>query len=327
MKVRELGEFGLIDYLARLVTEAGVGGGLVVGIGDDAACWKCPPGLALATTDSQVEGVHFLKDKAAPEEVGWKALAINLSDIAAMGGTPGPALISLALPGETEVEWVGGLYRGLGEAARSYGVAIAGGDVHAASQIVITVALWGGLAGEVPLTRSAARPGEAIAVTGPLGGSAGGLRMLKEGLSLPPEVALFLRQAHLHPQPRLREGQLLLQAGVRAAIDISDGLLSDLGHLCRASGVGARLWAAAIPTHPHLRQAFGAEALRLALTGGEDYELLFTVPQEVMARARQALSFTVIGQTRAGVGIEVVDETGAPLPLSRKGWEHFVPSG
>ncbi|MEE9202620.1 MAG: thiamine-phosphate kinase, partial [Dehalococcoidia bacterium] len=222
----------------------------------------------------------------------------------------------------TPVEWVTGLYRGLLEVAAAHGVGIVGGDVHAAPQVGVTVALWGTVEAEAPLTRSAARAGDRIAVTGTLGASAGGLRLLKEGRPVPD----FLRQAHLRPRPQVEAGQHLLRCGVRTAIDISDGLLADLGHLCRASGVGARVMAEQVPLDPHLRDAFGAEALGLALSGGEDYQLLFTAPDGVINRVRQGLSFTDIGEVTSQQGrTEVVDAGGHPLAYKEKGWQHFGP--
>ncbi|MDP6347339.1 MAG: thiamine-phosphate kinase [Dehalococcoidia bacterium] len=322
MTVGELGEFGLIDHINGLVSAAGPFEGVVLGIGDDTACWRHRPGLVVATTDSLVEGVHFLIDLAAPDELGWKALAVNLSDVAAMGGVPGYALISLALPPQTPVEWVTGLYRGLLDIARTFRVGVVGGDVHSASQIVVTVALWGTVNAPGPLARSAARIGDRIGITGTMGASAGGLRLLKEGRPVPGP----LRQAHLHPRPQIEAGQGLLHCGVKAAIDISDGLLADLGHLCRASGVGASVAAERVPVDPHLREVFGDDALALALSGGEDYQLLFTAPGEVIEKVQVEVPFTDIGEiTQRRKGVEVMDAAGRSVALPQKGWQHFDP--
>ena len=320
MKMSELGEFGLQERLAQIIP---TGPGVVVGIGDDAAVFRAD-GLGLATTDSLVEGSHFSRAWASAEELGWKALAVNLSDIAAMGGVPRYALISLALPPDTEVEWVLELYEGLVEAAQLYQVAIVGGDLHRAPEVSINVTVLGTAQGAY-LLRSAARPGDLVGVTGHLGSSAGGLRMLRQGLSLDAEASAYLRQAHLRPRPRIGEGQALLRLGVKAAIDISDGLVADLGHLCRLSRVRARITTSYLPLHPLLKRAFPGQAIALALTGGEDYELLFTAPHEAMLRARKNLPVTVIGELREGEGVEVVDERGQPFPLEREGWEHFAP--
>jgi thiamine-monophosphate kinase len=138
-------------------------------------------------------------------------------------------------------------------------------------------------------------------------------------------VEAYLRRAHLRPSPRVKEGQELLRLGLRAAIDISDGLIADLGHLCEMSGAGARVAADRVPVHPLLRQAFGAEARELALGGGEDYELLFTCPCRLMEKVRESLNITVLGEMIEGEGVEVVDREGRPLPLRKAGWEHFAP--
>ncbi|MDP6101220.1 MAG: thiamine-phosphate kinase [Dehalococcoidia bacterium] len=320
--VGELGEFGLIDHINGLVSAASPFEGVVLGIGDDTACWRPRLGLEVATTDSLVEGVHFLIGLAAPEELGWKALAVNLSDVAAMGGVPGYALVSLALPPHTPVEWVTGLYRGLLDIARTFGVGIVGGDVHSASQIVVTAALWGTINAPEPLARSGARAGDRIAVTGTLGASAGGLRLLKEGRP----VYGPLREAHLRPRPQIESGQGLLRRGVKAAIDISDGLLADLGHLCQSSGVGASVVAEMVPVDPNLSEVFGSDALALALSGGEDYQLLFTAPSNIMEKVQAEVPFTDIGEvTERGNGVEVVDASGQPIALPQNGWQHFGP--
>ncbi len=321
MKVSDLGEFGLLERLQTLVPG---GQGVLLGIGDDAAVLQ-GSALELATTDSLVEGTHFNLETASPHDLGWKALAVNISDIAAMGGVPRYALVSLSLPPTCEVDWVLGVYQGLLEGTKAYQVAIVGGDLHTAPLIAINVSLLGCLQGEAYLSRSASRAGDLIGVTGNLGGAAGGLRMLKQGLKFNKEVEAYLRRAHLRPSPRVKEGQELLRLGVRAAIDISDGLIADLGHLCQMSGVGARVVADRVPIHPLLHQAFGAEARELALGGGEDYELLFTCPPPLMEKVRESLDITVLGEMIEGEMVEVVDREGRPLPLRKAGWEHFAP--
>jgi len=320
MKVSELGEFGLLKRLQALVPD---GQGVLVGIGDDAAVVR-GSALELATTDSQVEGTHFSLETAPPQDLGWKALAVNISDIAAMGGVPRYALVSLSLPPTCEVDWVLDVYRGLLKAAKAYQVAIVGGDLHTAPIRAINVSLLGCLQGEAYLSRSASRVGDLIGVTSYLGGSAGGLRMLKQGLKFNKEAEAYLRKALWRPSPRVKEGQELLRLGVRAAIDISDGLIADLGHLCQVSGVGAMVVAERAPIHPLLRQAFGAESLALALGGGEDYELLFTCPPPLMGKVRESLEITVLGEMIEGETVNVVDGKGRPLHLRKAGWEHFA---
>ena len=287
MKVSEIGEFGLIELLAEIATMSRPKP-LLVDIGDDAAAWRSEAGVQLATSDSLIQDVHFTLSTTTWQELGWKALAVNLSDIAAMGGVPQYALVSLGLPGDTEVEHMAQLYHGMAELARLFDVAIIGGDVVAAPLVVLSLAVVGSAQGNI-LTRSAASPGQRIAVTGYLGASGGGVAMLKRGLQLDVETTASLRQAHLKPYPRVLEGQLLARHGVRAAIDLSDGLASDLAKLCKASKVGARLFLDQIPIHPSVRNSFKEGYLKLALAGGEDYELLFTGSTEVVDRVRGSL--------------------------------------
>lgn len=322
MKIGELGEFGLIDKIAELVGSPK--GRVISGIGDDAAVWIGERCLQLATTDSLVEGVHFLCSQITWEELGWKALAVNLSDIAAMGGNPRYALITFGLPKDMEVEDVISIYKGLLEIARIYDVAIVGGDFVFSPQLIITITVLGDLDGEVYLSRSEAYPGDQIGITGYLGSSAGGLEMLRRGLNLEKEIASFLRQAHFRPLPKINEGKILLRYKVKAAIDISDGLISDLGHICRLSKVGAKVRIDRIPVHPYLKEVFGEEALGFALCGGEDYELLFTAPQGVMEELRRELSFTIIGEIVEGQGIELLDEEGKSFHWKKRGWDHFA---
>jgi thiamine-monophosphate kinase len=326
VELRELGERGLIRLMREMVAAATPPESLVVGIGDDAAAWRSGTGLLLATTDTLVEGVHFLP--GSPQALGWKALAANLSDIAAMGGQPRLALVSLALPPSTEVAWVEGLYQGLLEAAKGFGVTLAGGDTVDAPLKVITLLLLGEASSEERLMRrSAARAGELLAVTGYLGNSAGGLRVLRGEAQPGPESAAFLREAHLQPQPRISEGQALTDLGVRAAIDVSDGLLADAERLCLESGVAAELDLERLPIHPYLKEAFPAEYHHLALSGGEDYELLFSAPPDLLERVARALAtqVTTLGRLVEGPPgqVKVFDREGKPLEFTVKGWEHF----
>ena len=328
MKVWELGEFGLIELLAEVVAQQRklADDGLVIGIGDDAAVWRAGEELVLGTTDSLVEGTHFRLTTTTWRDLGWKALAVNISDIAAMGGIPRHVLVSLCLPPDTEVDSVTELYQGLAEVAAKFGVAIAGGNVTRAPSLVINISVVGA-GGPGILTRSAALPGESIAVTGYLGQAAAGLRMLNSGLKFGRKTTAFLRQAHLRPAPRVDEGRLLIEQGVRAAIDLSDGLLSDLGHICKASGVGARLWLKRLPIHPLVRKAFGEDALGLALSGGEDYELLFTAEPELVNRLKRLMPcpVTEIGQVVGAEPAEVLllDDKGRVVDWAERGWDHF----
>jgi len=329
MQVSELGEFGLIDLLAKMVSKS-QDKQLIIGIGDDAAAWHGDTSIQLATVDSLIEGVHFTLGTVSWNELGWKALAVNLSDIAAMGGVPRYALVSLALPGHTEVEDVTDLYRGMVELAQQFGVAIVGGDTSSAPVVAITITILGSTRsqGKHILTRSTAKPGEEIAVTGYLGAAASGSEMLAKRLQFDPEATACFKRAFLHPYPRIAEGQILVEQGVKTAIDISDGLISDLNHICKASQVGARIEADRVPIEPKVKAKFGDRALELALSGGEDYELLFTGSAEVIDKVRAAVScpITVVGEiiTDKTGKITLVDRKEKPLNLGRGGWEHFA---
>jgi thiamine-monophosphate kinase len=256
---------------------------------------------------------------------------VNVSDIAAMGGTPELALVTLALPPDTPVEQIDELYRGLAEAAEAYGVTIAGGDVVRSEAFSITVALLGRAeldpAGEaLVLRRDAARPGDVVAVTGALGGAAGGLRALQGRAES--QAAPGLIQRHLRPQPRLEAGRAALAAGLRCAIDISDGLLQDLGHVCQASGLGATVRRDAVPVDPALAGQFGEEeALACALGGGEDYELLVTGSgEQIDALARQiGVPLTVIGELASDAEhrVRLVDGAGREVTPPVAGWDHL----
>jgi len=333
VKVSELGEFGLIERLAELLASQGSAAfsdRLVVGIGDDAAVWRENGSAVVATTDTLASGVHFLPDKTPWRDLGWKALAVNVSDIAAMGAVPEFALVTLALPPDTEVEAIDDLYRGLSEAGEAYGVVIAGGDIVRADQPVITVALCGraGLdASNEPLVlrRGAAVAGDLLAVTGSLGGAAGGLRLLREGKHADTGALI---ERHLRPQPRALAGPAALAAGVRCAIDVSDGLLQDLGQICKASRAGAVVWRDKLPVEPALAELFGAdEALRMAATGGEDYELLFAGTSEQLDALRKQIDvpLTVIGETVIDPACEarLLDENGKAIDLPVAGWDHL----
>lgn len=332
MKVSELGEFGLIELLAGIVNKSknaqtASWQQLLIGIGDDAAAWKVDSSIQLATTDSLVQDTHFDLNITTWEELGWKAIAVNLSDIAATGGVPQYALVSLTLPGELETDCISSLYQGMVQIANQFGVAIAGGNIASASKAMINVTVLGSLKSVLPLTRSAAIPGDQIAVTGYLGLSAAGLRMLKHKLSFDTETSQLLRRAHLQPTPRVNEGQILLQQRVKAAIDISDGLVADLTHICKASKVSATIKKNLVPIHPAVRANFKSDCQQLALSGGEDYELLFTASSQIIDRVNQAIScpVTVIGEITGGTPgqVTIIDAAGKSIPWQQAGWEHF----
>jgi len=330
VKVSELGEFGLIDLIQKKIaaSRSSRNPNLIIGAGDDAAAWQGDGTVQLATTDSLVDGVHFSRDITSWYELGWKALAISLSDIAAMGGLPQYALVTLALPADSEVDDAISLLQGMLDLAEPHGVAIAGGDIVRASLVVITTAVTGSAPDrEHLLTRASAMPGDRIAVTGYPGTAAAGLRMLREKIKVKPEASTLLSEAFLKPDPRVAEGQLLIKHGVRTAIDISDGLISDLGHICESSQVSARIEVDRLPIAPAVKANFSQEALELALSGGEDYELLFTAGADIIEKiTREAVCpVTVIGDIITGETgkIDLVDNRGNPFVLTGGGWDHF----
>ena len=274
-----------------------------------------------------VQDVHFSLETTTWQELGWKSLAINLSDIAAMGGVPEYALVTLALPEDTEVENVAELYQGMIELARQFKVAIVGGNISRSPQVSITITVLGSSLNDSILRRSTARPGDTIAVTGYLGSAAAGLEMLTKKLKFKPEVTKYLRKAFLHPVPRIAEGQLLVKHGISTAIDISDGLLSDLRHICEASQVSARVDIDRLPIHDMVKASFGEKAREMALSGGEDYELLFTGSAGTINKIGDEMRcpVTVIGEIIPGEPgkINLLDARGKPVKTSRTGWQHF----
>ncbi len=325
MKVWELGEFGLIDLIAELVGKSSRDE-FIMGIGDDASVWRADSAVQIGTTDVLIQDVHFTLDIASWRDLGWKALAINISDIAAMGGKPGYALVSLGLPPETELDSVVELYRGLMEIAATYDVEVCGGNVSRAPVVIINLSLIGESSENI-LTRSAALPGDQIAVTGYLGQSAAGLRALRSGLQFDDRTIAFFREAHFRPFPRVAEGRILVENGVKAAIDLSDGLAADLTHVCKASNVGAYVWVDRLPIHPLVKAAFTEESSGLAISGGEDYELLFTAKGEVIDRIKELISIpvTVIGEIVSDKPGQVTlyDEQGKVIDWALGGWDHF----
>jgi thiamine-monophosphate kinase len=331
VKLRDIGEFALIQVLQEMVdvdgpSPQGAPFSLVLGIGDDAAAWHAREATELATTDTLVDGVHFRHDFISWTDLGWKAMAVNLSDIAAMGGMPLYALVTLGLKPDTEVADVEALYRGILSACREYGCRIAGGDLVRSPVTFITVAMTGVASGHL-LTRHEAQPGDVVAVTGHLGCAAGGLGALLQGHTSEGESDRHMHEAHAHPIPRLTEGQILVQEGVRAAMDVSDGLMDDLSKMCVASGVGAIVYADKVPADAFLRESFPQDYITLALGGGEDYELLFAAPDEVISRAqsRLAVSATALGRIVADHPgkVQVVDERGEQVQIDQRGWDHF----
>lgn len=321
----DLGEFELIAALAKRLDPAGRAAGHAdgLGIGDDAAAWSPAPGaLVVATTDMLVEGVHFRLDWTTPQDLGWKALAVNLSDLAAMGAVPGRALVSVALLPE-QAPIVEAMYEGIGELGRLTGTRVVGGDtVRSSGPLVVNIALIGEARPGLLLRRAAAMPGDLLVVTGSVGASAAGLSLLQEGdpqRLAAPEAAKLLK-AHHRPWPRLDAGRNLSALGLHCAIDISDGVASEAWHLARASGVAIEVDVDRLPLEPAAVAMLGeARARQLALSGGEDYELLFTVPEsrapEVIAALEEADTAAVVGRVtgfHAGGHVELLGGAVAP---------------
>jgi thiamine-monophosphate kinase len=281
-QISEVGEFGLIRGISNLIKASKSGKSAVeLGPGDDAALFRPRPGhTATITTDTLIEGVHFRHDWSNAESVGIKAVAVNVSDIASMGGRARVAVISLGLKGSETDRWVYEFYRGALRVAEKQRFAIVGGDiVSSPTATVVSVTLYGEISPrKPPLLRAGARPGDVIALTGNIGLSAAGARILADD-SLKLEGSPRMLDAHRRPEARVLQGLLLRWAGVRCAMDLSDGLLGDLPKLCEASGVQALLFEDQLPIPNAVRWGF-SDWFELAMRGGEDFELLFTCPPE-----------------------------------------------
>ena len=337
MLVRQIGEFGLIGRIAAMLggqAETGV----VRGIGDDVAVLDTSgPQYLLATCDIQIEGVHFTRRAMTPYQLGRRVAAINVSDIAAMGGYPRWALVSLAIPTNTEVSYVEELYRGMREQATLAGASIVGGNLSGMeSGIAVDFTLLGAIARESLILRSTARAGDSILITGSPGESRAGLELVRRPrLELGPGISRKLLDRHMCPQPRLREGQLLARSGqVSAMIDVSDGVIGDLGHICESSGKGAEIDVASLPVSHELSEAAlaaGAEWREWVLYGGEDYELLFTAgPDAVPGLKKMLMDETGTSCVQIGTITDQAGEVwlrladGKRISPSAKGWDHFV---
>ncbi len=337
-----IGEFGLIDrILDALPPEVAAHDSLTAGIGDDTAVWQPSPGeQVLITTDALIEGIHFDLRWQDWETLGWKSLAVNLSDIAAMGGRPAIATITLGLHADIAVDDVLSFYRGAARLAEASAVLIAGGDiVRSPEAITIGVTVVGETRNGRYLSRSGAQAGDLVAISGTIGAAAAGLRLVALPEDDPRRTAATapaLIDALIEPHPRVELGELLLQSGASAAMDLSDGLLGDLPKILHASGVAATIRAADIPVAASIRALFPDDWFSLAMHGGEDYELLFTAPEEALNEiVGPANDFdqmvTVIGEVQPfheGAPIlTVLDDSNHPLELNAGAFDHFRPHG
>jgi thiamine-monophosphate kinase len=302
---------------------------IAVGIGDDAALFRPKPGRELILTcDWFLEGTHFLRAKHPPESVGWKCLARAVSDVAAMGGTPRCFLLSLALPQTHTRGWLDRFLGGLRRASRKFECMLAGGDTTMRQDILMNVTVLGDVRAGRAVLRSGARPGDIIFVSGRLGEAESGLRALKRRGGHSNSNSALTRK-HLYPEPRLELGQWLAEKRIATAMmDLSDGLSSDLPRLCRASGVGARVHLGRIPlpnlSVANIRQEI--DPLQLALHGGDDYELLFTIPRRSMSRipkSFQGVRLTPIGEITRDHKVQSQREDGLEQPLVAGGWDPF----
>jgi thiamine-monophosphate kinase len=311
------GEKSLIKRIRRM---AGSGASVVAGIGDDAAVLRIPAGHEiLVTTDFSIEKVHFRRDWHQPGVVGWRCLTRGLSDIAAMGGEPQAVFLSLAVAGDIPQKWVDKFLKGLVGLAKEFKVPLAGGDLaQASSGIQADIVVVGSVPKGTAVLRSGAKAGDQIYVTGELGGSAMALARLAKGLPLGTEYA-----PHFHPRARVGIGQWLRENKIPSAmIDVSDGLSTDLQHLCEESRVGAEIEAEAIPRAMWGQGKKRPVDLDFALHGGDDYELLFTASQPVPAEV-DGVRVTRIGRTTSSSGMRLVDNEGRMQLLEAGGWEHF----
>ncbi|MGW4463261.1 thiamine-phosphate kinase [Micromonospora sp. NPDC004704] len=311
MSVAKAGEFGLI---ARVTARLGSGPSVLLGPGDDAAVVSAPDGRVAASTDVLVEGRHFRRDWSSAVDVGHRAAAANLADIAAMGALPTALLVALCIPPDVEVRWAEELADGLGAEAALVGASVVGGDMSSSPTLTIAVTALGDLGGRAPVVRSGARPGDVVALAGRIGYAAAGYTVLSRGFRTPK----LLVEAYRRPEVPYRAGPQAARLGATSMIDVSDGLLADLGHVATASGVGIDLRTAAFEVPAQMRDAahaLGVDPYAWVLGGGDDHALAATFP------AHLALpdDWRVIGRVVDGSGL-TVDGKAYKGPA---GWDHF----
>ncbi|MBW2312322.1 MAG: thiamine-phosphate kinase [Deltaproteobacteria bacterium] len=333
MKFSEIGEFGFIDSIKGQCDIPAKG--LIKGIGDDCAVLRSQSGrVLLFTADMLVQDIHFVIGKIPFYQLGRKAAAVNLSDIAAMGGRPLVLLTSLAVPVETEVEEIQELYRGMRDICEHHGLTIGGGDTVASpDKLVTNISVIGDARENEVLYRSGTSPGDRVYLTGYVGDSIAGLKILTDEITPPEEMGTYFIKAHNEPVALVETGRSIAASGLASAmIDLSDGLLSDLGHICEESRVGALLFAEKIPLSSELKRlanGVGFNPLDLALSGGEDYQLLFTVPAEheqgieELFKEHDLAALYHIGEIVERPGIRMVKADGSIEELQYKGFNHF----
>lgn len=336
--ISSVGEFGLIDLIHdALPPSVRSHDTLRAGIGDDTAVWQpAPTEQVLVTTDALVEGIHFDFAWQDWESLGWKSLAVNLSDIAAMGGRPALATITLGLPADTAIDDVLSFYKGMSRLAEASAVLVAGGDiVRSPDRVSIGVTVIGETRNGRYLSRAGAAPGDVVAVSGTLGAAAAGLKLVQMPESDPRRKATTapaLIDALVEPHPRIELGELLLSSGASAAMDLSDGLLGDLPKILAASDVSATVRLADVPIASSVRALFPEQFQRLALRGGEDYEILFTTSSDALASIQGPANdfeqmVTVIGEITAvgdgGPRLTLLDASGDIVDPGTGAFDHF----
>ena len=334
MEIGAIGEFSLIASIRRRM-ESHYPSEVALGIGDDCAVLQPQAGMEwVITTDTQVEDVHFRREWLTPYRIGWRAMAVNLSDIAAMGAQPFGALAALAVPAATEAAFFDQLLDGLCDLGLRYQCPLIGGNLtREPTHLSLTLTVLGHVPLGHSVLRRGAKPGDEIWVSGQLGGSAAGLRIFLQTISLHDSVSTVLRQRYSQPQPRIREAIFLRASGcLTSLIDLSDGLAGDLGHVCEESGIGAQVEAAALPLQAGVREvaaALGEDPLELALRGGEDFELCCTARPGTLDplldefRAQFGIDLTRIGIMTSEPTLQLVHADGSQTLLSPQAFDHF----
>ncbi|MGK5738831.1 thiamine-phosphate kinase [Micromonospora sp. URMC 103] len=311
MSVAEVGEFGLIE---RVTARLKYGPATLLGPGDDAAVIAAPDGRVAASTDVLVEGRHFRRDWGSARDIGHRAAAANLADIAAMGATPTALLVALCMPADLDPSWAEELADGLAAEAATVGASVVGGDMSSSPTLTIAVTALGDLGGRPPVTRSGARPGDVLALAGRTGHAAAGLTVLSRGFRTP----RLLVEAYRRPEVPYAAGPQAADLGATSMIDVSDGLVADLGHVAKASGVGIDVRRDAFEVPPQMRdaaQALGADPYAWLLGGGEDHALAATFPPGVTLPPQ----WRPVGAVVAGSGVTVDGKPYAGVA----GWDHF----
>ena len=329
LKVSDISEFDLINRLEHVLKKGatGIPGSYIeTAIGDDAAVILPINSTQVVTTDTMVEDVHFKCDTTTMVELGWKAIAVNYSDIAAMGCLPIYSVITLGLKPDQFVQDIEDIYKGFTKISNSYGGEVVGGDVVKSDTFFISVTVVGQSSSGNILKRNNAKVGDLIGITGHIGCSSAGLEVLQGSNPIDRETQKHLIKAHNTPKPKLHDGQILASHGIKTAMDISDGLINDLKKICESSGVGAQIKTQDLPIDEHLKRAFPERHLEFAVSGGEDYELLFTGSEETMRSLKDQLKieFNLIGSIHEGdPKVTVIDSEGAILDINEGGWDHF----